>query len=408
MQTRIAKQYSETRLGAEADKVLRTCVHCGFCNATCPTYQLLGDELDGPRGRIYQIKQLLEGSEPSPSIQRHLDRCLTCRACETTCPSGVEYNKLLEIGRELTEQRVPRPLLHRLFRKLIIYAFSAPNRVKLLLSTAQLLRPVLPASLKRRIPPPVRVSAASARACGRRMLLLDGCVQPAAAPHINALTVRVFEQLGIELRTVAGSGCCGALQHHLSDSEGATEKARANIDAWWPLLEQGAEAIVVTASGCTPMIKDYGDLLRDDALYAERAKRISAATKDVSEILSEEDVSMLEPGHKKRIAFHSPCSLQHAQKLDGVVEALLQRIGFTLLPVRDAHLCCGSAGTYSILQPDIAARLRRDKLAALQAEDPQLIATANIGCLLHLRVASKVPVIHWIELLSSTSGRKLD
>ena len=401
MQTRLAERYRNTALGEEADKVLRSCVHCGFCNATCPTYQLLGDELDGPRGRIYQIKQLLEGDEASRSVQRHLDRCLTCRACETTCPSGVEYNKLLDIGRGLIEQRLPRSFLQRLYRKLVIYSFSESSRVRLLLSTARLFRPLLPTQVKKRIPAVISTPAATPRPQPRSMLLLDGCVQPAAAPHINELAIQVFDRLGIQLQTVAEAGCCGALQHHLSDSEGARQRARTNIDAWWPLIEQGAEAIVVTASGCTPMLKDYQHLLQGDMHYAERAKRISAMTQDLSEVLSREDLSELRPQKPKRVAFHSPCSLQHAQKLDGVVESLLQQTGFTLLPVHDAHLCCGSAGTYSILQADLSARLRNDKLDCLQEKSPELIATANIGCLLHLQAAADVPVIHWIELLAS-------
>lgn len=401
MQTRLAEQYRNTALGEDADKVLRSCVHCGFCNATCPTYQLLGDELDGPRGRIYQIKHLLEGGEATLSVQRHLDRCLTCRACETTCPSGVEYNKLLDIGRGLVEQQLPRSFLQRLYRKLIIYSFSESSRVRLLLSTARLFRPLLPAQFKKRIPAVVKTPAAPSRLQARSMLLLDGCVQPAAAPHINEIAIQVFDRLGIQLRTVAESGCCGALQHHLSDSEGARQRARTNIDAWWPLIEQGAEAIVVTSSGCTPMVKDYRHLLQGDDQYAERAKCISAMTQDLSEALSREDLSELRPQKLKHIAFHSPCSLQHAQKLDGVVETLLKKTGFTLLPVRDAHLCCGSAGTYSILQADLSARLRSNKLDCLQEKQPELIATANIGCLLHLQAKADLPVIHWIELLAS-------
>jgi len=401
VQTRLAEEYRNTPLGKEADKVLRSCVHCGFCNATCPTYQLLGDELDGPRGRIYQIKQLLEGGEASISIQRHLDRCLTCRACETTCPSGVEYNKLLDIGRGLVEQRLPRSFLQRLYRQLIIYSFSESSRVRLLLSTARLFRPLLPTQLKKRIPAFVNSPAVPPGPQARTMLLLDGCVQPAAAPHINKLAIQVFAQLGIQLQTVPESGCCGALQHHLSDNEGARDRARSNIDAWWPLIDRGAEAIIVTATGCTPMLKDYQHLLQDDDQYAERAKRISAMTQDLSEALSREDLSVLKTKKSKRVAFHSPCSLQHAQKLDGVVESLLKQMGFTLLPVRDAHLCCGSAGTYSILQPALSAQLRSNKLDCLQEKQPELIATANIGCLLHLQAKADVPVIHWIELLAS-------
>jgi len=401
MQTRLADIYRGSPLGQEADKVLRSCVHCGFCNATCPTYQLLGDELDGPRGRIYQIKQILEGAEATTSIQQHLDRCLTCRACETTCPSGVEYHKLLDIGRELVEQQVPRPVLQRSYRRLLQYTFGETRRVSLLLFFARLFRPLLPARLRKRVPLATKIPLPPVRSHARAMLLLDGCVQPAASPQINSSAIQVFDRLGISLRSIPAAGCCGALHQHLSDSDAARHRACANIDAWWPSVQRGAEALVVTASGCAPMIKDYGRLLAGDEQYAQRAARISAMTRDISEVLSKEDLSGLKAESTGRIAFHSPCSLQHAQQLDGVVEALLKAVGYTLVPVRDAHLCCGSAGTYSILQPKLAEGLRSRKLESLQEKRPELIATANIGCLLHLQQAAEVPVRHWIELLAS-------
>ena len=402
MQTRLTDTYRDSLFGQEADKVLRSCVHCGFCNATCPTYQLLGDELDGPRGRIYQIKQVLEGGGATASIQQHLDRCLTCRDCETTCPSGVEYNTLLDIGRELVEQQVPRPFLQRQYRRLLQYVFGETRRVAFLLFFARLFRPLLPAGIKKRVPLAGKLPPPPMRSHARTMLLLDGCVQPAASPQINRSAIEVFDRLDINLRIIPEAGCCGALHHHLSDNDAARQRARANIDAWWPSVQQGAESIVVTASGCAPMVKSYGQLLSRDGQYAQRAARISAMTRDISEVLRDEDMSGLKVDNAGRIAFHSPCSLQHAQQLDGVVEALLKTVGYTLVPVRDAHLCCGSAGTYSILQAALAKRLRSGKLESLQEKHPELIATANIGCLLHLQQEAEIPVRHWIELLAST------
>jgi glycolate oxidase iron-sulfur subunit len=399
MQTRLSTELLATPLGKTADQVIRSCVHCGFCNATCPTYQLLGDELDGPRGRIYQIKQVLEGAPATASLQQHLDRCLTCRACETTCPSGVEYHKLLDIGRELVETQVPRPLPQRLQRRLIQFVFSETARIKPLIALGRLARPLLPRALKRRIPQPRKLPAFTPGAHPRQMLLLDGCVQPAAAPHINAFAIRLFDRLGIELRTITGSGCCGALHFHLGDTERARQSARRNIDAWWPAIEQGAEAIVSTATGCTPMLKEYAQLLADDPAYKQRATSMADMTRDLSEVIRDEKLDRLKPVKGCRIAFHSPCSLQHAQQLDGVVEDILTRVGYTLTTVRDKHLCCGSAGTYSILQPELSKQLVRNKLDALQEKQPELIATANIGCLLQLQTGADVEVVHWLELL---------
>ncbi len=400
MQTRLTDAWRDTPQGQEADRVLRHCVHCGFCNATCPTYQLLGDELDGPRGRIYQIKQLLEGAPATASLRTHLDRCLTCRACETTCPSGVDYHRLLDIGREAVERQMTRPPPQRLLRWLLRTLLPYRRRVTPLVRLAQAARPLLPPALKRRIPPRARTNAPAPAAGGRFLILLEGCVQPALAPQINAATVRVLHRLGIGVKTAPAAGCCGALPHHLGATDRARALARANIDAWWPLVEQGAEAIVIDASGCAPMVKDYGHLLDDDPRYADRARHIAHLARDISEVLRDCDLGPLPRGDGRRIAFHSPCTLQHGQRLAGVVEGLLESLGYDLVPVRDPHLCCGSAGTYSITQPNLSRRLLEDKLDALQQHQPELLATANIGCLLHLQTGARTEVRHWVELVA--------
>jgi len=403
VQTRIPKTVLATDYGREAERILRTCVHCGFCNATCPTYQLLGDELDGPRGRIYQIKGVLEGERASARTRLHLDRCLTCRACETTCPSGVQYGHLVDIGRELVERQVPRSRRERTLRAALRSILSNRRIFTALLRTGQWMRPLLPASLRARVPAPRPLGPSLAtRPHKRSVILLDGCVQPALAPQINAATARVLDALGIAAVTAPRAGCCGAVSQHLSAPEQALDFARRNIDAWWPLVEDGAEALVMTASGCGAMVRDYGYLLRNDPAYAPRAARISSMTRDIVEVVTNEDVSTLGPADNvpRRIAFQSPCTLQHGQQLGGVVEGLLSRLGFELTPVADSHLCCGSAGTYSILQRDLSERLRTNKLSALQAGSPALIATANIGCLHHLQSATDLPVRHWIELLA--------
>jgi glycolate oxidase iron-sulfur subunit len=409
MQTSLPPALLQTRTGLEADEILRNCVHCGFCNATCPTYQLTGDELDGPRGRIYQIKQVLEGHTPTARTRLHLDRCLTCRACETTCPSGVDYHRLLDTGRELVEEAVQRPLHERLLRRALRFILPWPARFTPLLRLGQGVRPLLPTALKRRIP--ARHKAATfdpEQQHTRRVLLLDGCVQPALAPQINLATRRVLDALGITAVTATGSGCCGALSHHLSAVQEARGFMRRNIDAWWPEIENGIEAIVVTASGCTPMLQDYGRLLADDADYADKAARVTALTRDISEVIAGTGATAVfaPPGGHRRIAFHSPCSLQHAQRRGGSVEGILTRLGYELLPVANSHLCCGSAGTYSILQPRLATQLRDNKLAALQAGQPDIIATANIGCLTHLSTQAAAPVKHWIELLEPLIKQK--
>ena len=402
MQTALTDSLLQTTAGQEADEILRNCVHCGFCNATCPTYQLIGNELDGPRGRIYLIKQVLEGHSPTGKTQLHLDRCLTCRACETTCPSGVDYHRLLDTGRALVDQAVKRPPGDRLMRTALRILLPWPQRFTPLLRLGQMLRPLMPASLKRRIPVYHRISKPHpGRQHARTMLLLDGCVQPALAPRINSATRHVLDALGITTIVADGSGCCGALSHHLNATDEALEFMRRNIDAWWPAIEAGADAIVITASGCAPMVKDYGRLLADDRVYADKASRISELAKDISEIVAGEqpDKHLLQYTGGHKVVFHSPCSLQHAQQLNNIVETMLASLGFELIPVADSHLCCGSAGTYSILQPALASRLRDAKLHALQAGHPDVITTANIGCLTHMSSHAQVPVTHWIELL---------
>ncbi|MGH8750233.1 MAG: glycolate oxidase subunit GlcF [Burkholderiales bacterium] len=401
MQTNLAAFIKDTPQGREADAILRACVHCGFCNATCPTYQLLGDELDGPRGRIYLIKQMLEGVAPSEKTQLHLDRCLTCRACETTCPSGVRYGRLADIGRDLMEQRVERGFAERAKHALLRGVLPNPRLFNLLLRLGQLLRPLLPEKIRRKIPAAARQSARPVAQHARKMLLLEGCVQPALAPNINAATARVLDKLGISM--LSAQGCCGAITYHLNAQQAALGQMRRNIDAWWPAVESGAQALVISASGCGALVKEYGHLLRDDPAYAQKARRVSALAKDVSEIIAENKdniaARMKKPVVDSRLAFHAPCTLQHALQLNGVVEELLTGLGFALTGVPDAHLCCGSAGTYSILQPALAQQLLKNKISALESGRPEKILTANIGCLNHLQSATALPVRHWIEIL---------
>ncbi|MEZ5480347.1 MAG: glycolate oxidase subunit GlcF [Thiolinea sp.] len=402
MQTRISDTYRDTPHGQEAEAILRTCVHCGFCTATCPTYQLLGDELDGPRGRIYQIKQLLEGSEATPAVRQHLDRCLTCRSCETTCPSGVQYGRLVDIGRELVEQQTERPLPDKWMRTALRKVLPYPQRIQPLLGAGYFVRNLLPRELAKKIPPQqgARKHRWAVQPQTRKVLAFDGCVQSVATPATNAATARVLEKLGIELVRVPQAGCCGAVSQHLAAPQESLGFMRRNIDAWWPQIEAGAEAIAVTASGCGVMIKDYGYLLQHDPDYAAKAARVAALAKDISEILRDCELEpcQIDPA-RRRIAFHSPCTLQHGPQLNGVVEGILQRVGFELVPVRDAHLCCGSAGTYSILQKDLSQQLLSNKLQALEAGEPVLIATANIGCQMHLASGTQRKVVHWMELL---------
>ena len=412
MQTALADFIRDTPAGREADAILRSCVHCGFCLPACPTYQLLGDELDSPRGRIYLMKQLLEGQPAGAHTQLHLDRCLTCRACESACPSGVQYGRLLDIGRGLIEERVHRAPGARLMRYLLRTVLPYPRRVRGLLALAGAVRPLLPRAWRARLParaPAPPAPRADRAAHARHVLLLAGCVQPALAGNINPAAERVLTSLGIA--TVrARAGCCGALAHHLAAHGEALAQARRNVDLLWPQVEAGAEALVATASACAAMLSDYGRLLQHDPAYAARAARIAALARDVSQVLYAQRPALgaalavragSGPPAAARVAFQAPCTLQHALRVKGVVEALLHDAGFTLTEVTDGQRCCGSAGTYSVLQPQLAGQLLRAKVAALEAGGPEVIATANIGCLVHIASATAVPVRHWVELLAA-------
>lgn len=400
MQTTLSEHAKSLPRGEEAETILRSCVHCGFCNATCPTYQLLGDELDGPRGRIYLIKQVLEGKEVTEKTQLHLDRCLSCRNCETTCPSGVNYHNLLDIGRAVVDAAVPRPMSQRLLRESLRAAVPNAALFKRLTQMGNAFRPLLPDSLQSKLPDNIRpAKARPTRQHARQVLILEGCVQPGLSPNTNAATARVLDRLGIGVTSIAQAGCCGAVDYHLNAQEQGLERARRNIDAWWPAIQAGAEAIVQTASGCGAFVKDYGHMLRDDPVYAEKAAKVSMLTRDLVEVLRAEPLEKLGACSSARLAFHCPCTLQHAQKLGGAVESVLTRLGFNLTTVPDSHLCCGSAGTYSITQPVLSRQLRDNKMNALESGKPEVIATANIGCQTHLASAGRTPVKHWIELI---------
>ena len=403
MQTNLAPEYQNTADGKAAEAILRKCVHCGFCTATCPTYQLLGDELDGPRGRIYLMKQVLEGETPTRKTQLHLDRCLTCRNCESTCPSGVDYGHLIDIGRKLVDAKVPRPASENALRWALKEGMNSPLFAPAM-KMGQLVRGLMPASLKNKVPEKQNAGIWPSGAHARKVLLLKGCVQPAMMPNIDAATARVLDAAGIQSVFADKAGCCGAVKFHLNDQDGGMAQMRANIDAWWPHLEgpNAVEAILMNASGCGVMVKDYGHVLRDDPVYAAKAKRISAMTKDLSEWLPELTVSLqgkIKTGGQP-IAFHPPCTLQHGQQLKGGVETHLAQLGFDVKPIlNEPHLCCGSAGTYSVLQPDIAYQLRDRKLGALNDTQAKVILSANIGCITHLQSGTTTPVKHWVELL---------
>jgi glycolate oxidase iron-sulfur subunit len=416
MQTDLSPEFKATPEGQAAEAILRKCVHCGFCTATCPTYQLLGDELDGPRGRIYLIKQVLEGQAPTRSTQVHLDRCLTCRNCETTCPSGVRYGELVDIGRHIVEQRVERPAAERAARWALKQGMTSPLFAPAL-KLGQLARPFLPALLQDKVP---KHSGADAhrwptRTHARKVLLLMGCVQPAMMPNINSATARVLDACGIQTLVAGDAGCCGALRTHLADRDGGLADMRRNVDAWWPLVagltDAGpVEAIVMNASGCGVMVKEYGQALAHDPRYAEKAQRIAALTRDLSELLPDL-VPKLKPRlglaswTQRRLALHPPCTLQHGQQLRGGIEAGLRELGFEVELPADSHLCCGSAGTYSVLQPELAHRLRDRKLGELAALKPNAIVSANIGCIQHLQAGTGTPVRHWIEVVDQALSR---
>ena len=414
MQTQLAPQFVNTPEGIEAARILGKCVHCGFCTATCPTYQILGDELDGPRGRIYLIKQMAEGQAPTEKTRLHLDRCLTCRNCESTCPSGVQYGNLIDIGRKWAEENTPeRPISQRLTRWALKEGLTSPKLFNSAMAIGRLVRPLMPSGIKRKIPeaknkalttntdPYARPQASHSR----KMLLLEGCVQPGMLPNINSATARVLDALKIQLISASNATCCGALRYHLNDQAGGLNNAKQNIDAWWPQVEQGVEAIVMTASGCGVMVKDYGHLFVNDPQYAAKAKKISELTKDISEVLPAlqgELIALVGADPKSGVVYHPPCTLQHGQQIRGKVESLLAEIGISVRLCADSHLCCGSAGTYSVTQPELSEQLRKNKLGHLQTaceeSGAQFIVSGNIGCIMHLQ-QDDTPVLHWIEMV---------
>ena len=408
MQTQLAPEFQNTSDGQQAEAILRKCVHCGFCTATCPTYQLLGDELDGPRGRIYLIKQVLEGHQPTRNTQLHLDRCLTCRNCESTCPSGVQYGHLVDIGRRLVDERVPRPAGDRALRWALKEGLPSPL-FSPAMKVGQSVRGLLPGALKNKVPAKQNAGQRPAREHPQKMLMLEGCVQPAMMPNINSATARVLDAVGIQVVTAAKAGCCGAVKFHLNDQDGGKAEMRRNIDAWWPHVQAGVEAIVMNASGCGVTVKDYGYILRDDTAYAGKAARISELTRDLSELLpviagalqaSRPELVEKIAASAPKLAFHPPCTLQHGQQLRGGVEHFLGDLGIDIKVAGNAaHLCCGSAGTYSVLHPDIAYQLRDRKLANLEEMAPEVIVSANIGCITHLQSGTATPVRHWVEVL---------
>ena len=407
MQTQLSPEFQGTPEGQEAEAILRKCVHCGFCTATCPTYQVFGDELDGPRGRIYLIKQVFEGQTPTEKTQQHLDRCLTCRNCETTCPSGVQYGHLVDLGRKVVDARVPRSASQRALRWALKEGLPSPLFAPAM-KLGQAVRGLLPAALKAKVPAPRPAGPWPTRSHARKVLMLAGCVQPAMAPNINAATARVLDAAGIQAVVAPAAGCCGAVKFHLNDQVGGRDQMRANIDAWWPFVERGeVEAIVMNASGCGVTVKEYGYHLRQDPAYADKAARISALTKDLSELLPD-----WVPALKGRVkppeevlAYHPPCTLQHGQKLRGGVEQHLGALGFTVrVATNESHLCCGSAGTYSVLQPETAQQLRDRKLGHLGTLAPAAIVSANIGCITHLQSGTGTPVRHWVEVLDEALG----
>ncbi|MEE9160367.1 MAG: glycolate oxidase subunit GlcF [Gammaproteobacteria bacterium] len=406
MQTNISEELKLTAEGSEADRILRSCVHCGFCNATCPTYRVLGDELDGPRGRIYLIKGLLEGKEASQKTQVHLDRCLTCLACETSCPSGVEYGRLAEIGRQQINKKTKRIFSERSYRYLLRQILPYPKRFSLLLRIGRGIRFLLPDKYRRMIPVNIhtkqQIKKIESVVHTRKMILFSGCVQPLLSPETNCASTRLLNKLGIETITSRDEKCCGAIDHHMAIDERALFFIKNNIDAWWPSIEQGAEAIVISASGCGTMIKDYGYILRNDPDYKDKAHQVAKLARDIGEIIAAEDVGKLRKiinVSSNRFAFQNPCSLQHGQKMKDKTAELLKKLGYQICDVEDADQCCGSAGTYSLLQTELSEKLRRKKINSLEVVKPDVIMTANIGCQLHLQQATDIPVKHWIEIL---------
>ena len=411
---------------SESEKILRACVHCGFCTATCPTYVLLGDELDSPRGRIYLIKEMLEQDRPAtPEVVKHIDRCLSCLACMTTCPSGVHYMHLVDHAREHIEKTYRRPMLERLLRSVLARVLPYPARFRVALRAGRLARPFAPlfaklgqptiAAMLRLVPsrlPPVPTPGNARRdvwppqgSRKGRVALLSICANQVLAPAIDQAAIRVLTRHGIEVVTAHKQGCCGALVHHLGRKDEALRQVRAAVDALTPEIESGGlDAILVTASGCGTMVKDYGFLLRNDAAYARKAAMVSALAKDISEYLYTLDLAPAHDADGTLIAYHSACALQHGQKITREPKELLTRMGYVVKDVPEAHLCCGSAGTYNILQPEIASRLRDRKVRNIESLKPDLIAAGNIGCITQLAAGTAIPIVHTVELIDWATG----
>ncbi|OUR74614.1 glycolate oxidase iron-sulfur subunit [Methylophaga sp. 41_12_T18] len=384
MQTKLPQDFADSEVGLKADKILRSCVHCGFCLATCPTYQLLGNELDSPRGRIYLIKSALEGESFGGDSIQHLDSCLTCRACETTCPSGVQFASLLDIGRAFVEPK--RPLWQKVYRSSIRKLLTSP---KLFNSLSPLFRHSA-----------IQTALIAPKTVNSRVLLLTGCVQPSLAPNINHATKNVLAQLDIDVIESPQQQCCGAIDQHLAAEGAALTKIKHNIDHWSALLDDQVDCIISTASGCGVMVKDYAQYFDKDDAYYDRAVQVASKTKDIAEYLLDKDLTELSRTSDK-VSVQIPCSLQHGQQLPNVVNQVLTKVGYDISPVKDSHLCCGSAGTYSILQPKLSKQLRNNKVANLTKSNPEVIVTANIGCLMHIQKGTDTPVKHWIELLNN-------
>lgn len=398
MQTTLPEAFSKTPAGQRAERELRTCVHCGFCNATCPTYRLTGDELDGPRGRIFLVKEFLETGAAGPRTLEHLDRCLSCRACETTCPSGVNYHVLLDHGRAAIAAQTPRPPLVRIQRALLRAVLPHRRRVAALVALARPLSRLLPARIAQHLPP-AAPPAPRMPAHARKVVLMQGCVEPVVAPGIGRAAAMVLDRLGIEAVTARNEGCCGALPHHLDDHDASRRMARTNIEAWERALAAGAETVVVPSSGCHSFVREYPDLFDDDPAMQARARRVVERVGDLSAVI-EPELARLPRARARRVALHAPCSLQHALREDARVARVLAGFGYELVPVAEANQCCGSAGSYSLLQPEMAGRLRQRKLDALAAAGADACVTANVGCRAQLSTEER-PVGHWIELLAA-------
>lgn len=406
MQTRLPAKLLDTNAGKEADSILRSCVHCGFCTATCPTFLLTGNELDSPRGRIYLIKEFLETGKATTITQTHLDRCLSCQSCETTCPSNVQYHRLLSIGQGMLSATVKLPWLTRIRRNVLLAILGAPTLFAWLVRLGILCRKLLPASLARQLPGnnQFRASVFVGNTPARRIVLLNGCVQSSLSPDTNHAAALVLRKLGVRSSHINSESCCGAMHYHSGKQVSGLARGRQLIDQLLAQLDTGAEAIISTASGCGNFIKDYPALYANDPDYADKAQKVSAAVMDISEYLALQDLDQLNFPGNETLAFHSPCTLQHGQQLAGRTEAVLRQLGFTVPAVSNSHLCCGSAGTYSLFQPVMAKALRTEKLAALGGSQKRPIATANIGCQCHLSGGTDVPVKHWIEYVAAAVG----